>query len=150
MRALAYDIGKNVRAPLVGMGLEKKVRILVIDDEGRYVKALKTLLERADKRFEVEIAEDSLDGLLAVGARRPDIVLIDAIMPGWDGFEVCRRLKHAPETKDIRLVGISGTASNEEAFRKAGVDAFLMKPFDAQLVVALVALLGMGVNPSPG
>ena len=128
--------------------IEKKVRILVIDDEGRYVKALKTLLERADRRFDVDIAEDGLDGLLAVGSRRPDIVLIDAVMPGWDGFEVCRRLKRAPETKGIRLVGISGTASNEEAFRKAGVDAFLVKPFDAQLVVALIALLGLGVSPT--
>jgi excisionase family DNA binding protein len=128
--------------------LDKKVRILVIDDESRYVKALKTMLERADKRFEVEIAEDGLDGLLSIGAQHPDVVLIDAVMPGWDGFEVCRRLKRAPETKSIKVVGISGRASNEEPFRKAGVDAFLMKPFDAQIVLGVVALLGLGSSPS--
>lgn len=130
-------------------GAAPKVRILVIDDEARYVKALKTVLERTDKRFEVEIADDSLDGLLAVGARHPDIVLLDAMMPGWDGFEVCRRIKRAPETKDILVVGMSGSAANEAAFRKAGVDAFLKKPFDTQLVVAVVAWLGLGTGASP-
>lgn len=124
--------------------LQRNVRILVIDDEARYVRALKALLERADRRFEVEIAEDGLDGLLTVGARHPDIVLLDAIMPGWDGFEVCRRLKRTPETKDILVIGMSGTASNEEPFRKAGVDAFLEKPFDARLLVGVVTLLGLG------
>ncbi|MDP1823226.1 MAG: response regulator [Archangium sp.] len=134
-----------------GLGKEAapRVRILVIDDEARYVKALKAVLERTDKRFEVDIADDSLDGLLAVGARHPDIVLLDAMMPGWDGFEVCRRIKRAPETKDILVVGMSGTAANEEAFRKAGVDAFLKKPFDTQLVVAVVAWLGLGTGASP-
>jgi excisionase family DNA binding protein len=130
-------------------GAAPKVRILVIDDEARYVKALKAVLERTDKRFEVEIADDSLDGLLAVGARHPDIVLLDAMMPGWDGFEVCRRIKRAPETKDILVVGMSGSAANEELFRKAGVDAFLKKPFDTQLVVAVVAWLGLGSGASP-
>lgn len=130
-------------------GAAPKVRILVIDDEARYVKALKTVLERTDKRFEVEVADDSLDGLLAVGARHPDIVLLDAMMPGWDGFEVCRRIKRAPEMKDIKVVGMSGSEKNEEAFRKAGVDAFLKKPFDTQIVVAVVAWLGLGSGASP-
>lgn len=130
--------------------LRARVRILVIDDESHYLQALKALLERADKRFEVEIAEDGLDGLLAVGTRRPDVVLIDAVMPGWDGFEVCRRLKRNPDTKDILVVGISGRASNEEAFRKAGVDAFLVKPLAAQVVLAVVAWLGLGAAAAPG
>lgn len=134
----------------IPQGLQQKVRILVIDDESRYVGALKALLERADRRFEVEIAADGLDGLLSVGARPPDIVLIDAMMPGWDGFEVCRRLKRTPETKAIRVVGISGRASNDEPFRKAGADAFLRKPFDAQLLVGVVACLGLGTGASPG
>ena len=131
-------------------GLQRKVRILVIDDEGRYLRALKAVLERADKRFEVEIAEDGLDGLLTVGARHPDIVLLDAMMPGWDGFEVCRRLKRNPETKKILVVGMSGLASNEEAFRKAGVDAFVKKPLDPQLLLAVVAWLGLGSGELPG
>lgn len=130
-------------------GSAGKVRILVIDDEARYVKALKAVLERTDKRFEVDVADDSLDGLLAVGARRPDVVLLDAMMPGWDGFEVCRRIKRAPELKGIKVVGMSGSAKNEEAFRKAGVDAFLKKPFDTQIVVAVVAWLGLGSGASP-
>jgi excisionase family DNA binding protein len=131
-------------------GLQRKVRVLVIDDESRYLKALKAVIERADKRFEVEIAEDGLDGLLTVGARHPDIVLLDAMMPGWDGFEVCRRLKRNPDTKKILVVGMSGLASNEEAFRKAGVDAFVKKPLDPQLLLAVVAWLGLGSGELPG
>jgi len=130
--------------------LARKVRVLIIDDEPQYMRVLKTLLERADKRFDVELAQDGLDGLLAVGARHPDIVLLDATMDGWDGFEVCRRLKRSPETKDILVVGMSGRASNEEAFRKAGVDAFLQKPLEAQVVLAVVAWLGLGAGGLPG
>jgi excisionase family DNA binding protein len=129
---------------------QKKVRILVVDDEAGYIKALKVRLERADKRFEVEVAEDGLDGLLAIGARHPDIVLLDAMMPGWDGFEVCRRLKRTHETMDILVIGMSGRASNEGPFRKAGVDAFLLKPFDAGVVLGVVSLLGLGSGVSPG
>lgn len=133
----------------VPRNLRQKVRILVIDDEGTYGRALKTMLERGDQRFEVEVALDGLAGLLSVGTSHPDIVLLDAMMPGWDGFEVCRRLKRAPETKDILVVGISGTSANEKPFRKAGADAFLHKPFDVVVLVALVAWLGVRTGGSP-
>ena len=83
-----------------------QVRLLVIDDEARYLRALGTLLQRADSRVEVALAESALDGLLKVGLLKPEVVLLDTYMPGMDGLEVCRRLKQSPLTAHIATQGL--------------------------------------------
>lgn len=127
--------------------LEPGVLVLAIDDEASYLSTLGALLQRADPRIEVELCENPVDGLLKVGLRRPDVVLLDAYMPGMDGAEVCRRLKASKETSDIVVIAMTGRPSDElEAkFRASGAAAFLVKPITADAV--LRELEALGVSP---
>ena len=122
-----------------------RVRLLVIDDEANYLRALGALLQRADSRVEVALAESPLDGLLKVGLSRPEVVLLDTYMPGMDGLEVCRRLKASPETAHIAVLAMSGRPSVavEQAFLEAGAAAFLPKPVHAAMVLSKLEELGL-------
>jgi excisionase family DNA binding protein len=129
---------------------DEKVKLLVIDDEPTYLRSLGILLQKADSRVEVSLAENALDGLLKVGLQRPTVVLLDSYMPGMDGLEVCRRLKESPETANIAVLAMSGRHSPEleKKFLEAGAVAFLAKPF--QPVEVLSKLEGLGlVRPKP-
>lgn len=114
-----------------------RVRLLVIDDEATWLRALGAFLQRADSRVEVSLAESALDGLLKVGLNRPEVVLLDSYMPGMDGLEVCRRLKASEETAHIAVLAMSGrpSAELEKKFLEAGAAAFLPKPLQAAAVL---------------
>ncbi|MDP1824237.1 MAG: response regulator [Archangium sp.] len=122
-----------------------RVRLLVIDDEATWLRALGTFLQRADSRIEVSLAESALDGLLKVGLNRPEVVLLDSYMPGMDGLEVCRRLKASEETAHIAVLAMSGrpSADLEKKFLEAGAAAFLPKPLQAAAVLTKLEGLGL-------
>ncbi|MBL9037108.1 MAG: response regulator [Archangium sp.] len=124
-----------------------RTRVLVIDDDAGFLRSLKALLER-EQSLEVDIAENATHGLLLTGVRRPDVVLLDAMMEGLDGFEFLRRMKEMPETAAIRILGMSGDPRAEARFRKEGVDAFLTKPFSTRVVVELLRVMGLAQRPT--
>jgi two-component system cell cycle response regulator len=74
-------------------------RVLVVDDIAANVKLLEAKL--AAEYFDVISASNGPDGLRLAAEQKPDIILLDVMMPGMDGFEVCRRLKSSPETAHI-------------------------------------------------
>ena len=123
----------------------ERVRLLVIDDQAPYLKALGAALRHADARLDVELAESAPDGLLNAVMRRPEVVLVDSYMPGMDGLEVCRRLKASAATARIAVLAMSGrpSAELEGAFLEAGAAAFLAKPLEAAGVLATLDGLGL-------
>jgi len=118
--------------------MRARPRILVVDDQLDNCLVLEDLLSAS---YEVEIASDGL-AALAVMEREtlPDLVLLDVVMPGLDGFEVCRRLRERPSTRDLPLIFLSGldSARDEEHGLSLGADDFIHKPFVAPLVLARV------------
>jgi len=116
-------------------------RILVIDDIDANVRLLEAKLT-ADY-YEVLTATDGVTGLAIAAAEQPDIILLDVMMPGMDGFQVCRRLKEDPETRHIPVVLV--TALDGRADRIAGLDAgadeFLTKPIEDIMLFARVRSL---------
>jgi cyclic di-GMP phosphodiesterase len=111
-------------------------RILIVDDESAARIALATLLRR--EGFEVR---DVGDGEVALGecaSFRPDLILLDILMPGVDGFEVCRRVKATPETRLTPVVLITGLSATEDRIKgiNAGADDFLSKPIDFNELLA--------------
>lgn len=103
-------------------------RVLVVDDILANVRLLEAKL--AAEYFEVVTAMNGADALEAVQRTRPDIVLLDVMMPGIDGIEVCRRIKSNPATQHIPVVMVTALDQPEDRVRglEAGADDFLTKP----------------------
>ncbi len=111
-------------------------RILVVDDESSARGALEVLLRR--EGFEVRDVHDGETALAECATFRPDLILLDIVMPGIDGFEVCRRIKNTPETRLTPVVLITGLSATEDRINgiNAGADDFLSKPIDFSELLA--------------
>ena len=106
----------------------KTKRLLVVDDEYFNYEILESALE---SKFDVSYADSGQNCLASAIANPPDIILLDVCMPGLDGYDTCRMLKHTPETKNIPVVMVSGLESELEKKMgfDAGCDAYVVKPF---------------------
>jgi len=118
--------------------------ILVVDDHPQNVELLVAYLEPLPCR--VETADDGKAALAAVECHRPDLILLDIMMPKMSGFEVCQKLKSDADTRDIPIIMV--TALNEvgdvERGVEAGTDEFLSKPFNKlELLTRVRSLLKM-------
>src|SRR5579871_4417543 len=116
-------------------------RVLVVDDVPSNIKLLEARL--VAEYFDVDSAANGADALKRIDVQEPDIVLLDVMMPGMDGFEVCRRVKNNPRTAHIPIVMV--TALDQTSDRVAGLDAgaddFLTKPVDDAALFARVRSL---------
>jgi two-component system cell cycle response regulator len=116
-------------------------RVLVVDDILSNVKLLEAKLSA--EYFEVVTAYSGLEALAKIEDHEPDIVLLDVMMPGMDGFEVCRRIKHNPKCSHVPVVMV--TALDQPSDRvmglEAGADDFLTKPVDDAALFARVRSL---------
>jgi DNA-binding response OmpR family regulator len=118
-------------------------RILIVDDEPSIVISLEFLMRR--EGFEVSAARDGEEGLAAIRTQRPDLVILDVMMPRLNGFEVCEAVRADPALADVRILML--TAKGREAeVRKGlalGADAYIPKPFSTHELVGRVhTLLG--------
>ncbi len=105
-------------------------RVLVVEDDPDILQILTSLLTDQPQPLVVETAVDGYDALLKVGTFRPAFLILDVVIPRLDGLEVCRRLKAGPETRDIRILAVTGHAGMPERVLAAGADACILKPFD--------------------
>ena len=116
-------------------------RILVVDDVEANVRLLQAKLEA--EYYEVLTARDGAEALKTAADARPDIVLLDVMMPELDGFEVCRRLRADPATRHIPIVMVTALDGRRDrlAGLEAGADDFLTKPIDDVTLLARVRSL---------
>jgi len=122
--------------------MEMKPLVLVVEDESALVTLLRYNLER--EGFRVAEARDGEEALVLCQEERPDIVLLDWMLPHLSGIEVCRRLRRQPETRDVPIIIL--TARGEEADKIRGLDSgaddYVTKPFSpAELISRLRAVL---------
>ena len=116
--------------------------VLVVEDEAALVTLLRYNLER--EGFRVAEARDGEEAMLQIAERKPDLVLLDWMLPLVSGIEVCRRLRRAPETRSLPVVMV--TARGEETDRVRGLDSgaddYVVKPFSpSELVARLRAVI---------
>ncbi len=113
----------------------KRARVLVVDDDPSSVHALMEILK---VHYEVSVATDGERVVEISERRRPDLVLLDIMLPGLDGYEVCRRLKSNPATSEIPVIFVTARESIDDQIKglEAGAVDFITTPVHAPLVLA--------------
>ncbi len=135
------------------VGEEEKKRVLIVDDEPQIAGMLRRAFAKASPRFEPRAVTDGVEALVLVGTWRPDLVVLDAVMPVVDGMRVCASLKADPQTRRIRIIAITGKklSDSQRRFLQANTDAYFTKPFDLlELVRTAAGLLAVPEAIRPG
>lgn len=116
-------------------------RILIADDEPNIVISLEFLMKR--EGFEVLIANDGEEAVRRIRGDRPDLVLLDVMMPKKSGFEVCQEVKADPGLADVRILMLTAKGRDTEVAKglALGADAYMTKPFSTKELVERVRSL---------
>lgn len=118
--------------------MEEKQRILIVDDTPANIKILREILQ---PQYHINVAITGLDALkIAASVNKPDLILMDIMMPGMDGYEVCRRLKYNEQTKNIPVLFVtSKNQTEDEAFGLSlGAVDYITKPICPSIVLARI------------
>ena len=117
-------------------------RVLIVDDDPNLGRLIAEVIQERDDHVETEVAHDGFEAGAMVESFRPHALVLDLMMPGMDGFEVCRRLRARPTLNHIRIVAVTGFPSTENVDRilAAGADACLSKPLDTEKLLAELGL----------
>lgn len=118
-----------------------KPTILVVEDEAPLLTLLRYNLEK--QGFRVEEAADGQEALLRVAESRPDLVLLDWMLPALSGIEVCRQLRRRPGTRDLPIIMVTARTENQDAVRAldTGADDYIAKPFAMDSLLARIRAL---------
>ena len=116
-------------------------KILIADDEPSIVTAVEFLLRR--EGYEVEIARDGSDALERIEASRPDLVVLDVMMPQKSGYEVCRSIREREDWRDIKIIMLSAKGRDAEVAKgmTMGADVYVTKPFSTRDLMGRVRAL---------
>ena len=116
-----------------------KKRILVVDDEIDLVEMLSIRLEAND--YEVFAAYDGQEGLDKARTLKPDLIILDLMLPKLDGFKVCRMLKFDEKYKQIPIILFTARAqeSDIKLGKEVGADAYVTKPFEPDILLGKIA-----------
>lgn len=120
----------------------KKNRIMIVEDEESLLKLESILLSA--RGYKVTGVMDGRTALEEINTEKPDLVLLDIMLPSLDGFEVCRRIKENPETSAIPVVMLTARKNSQDHAHglEAGADAYITKPFkSAQVIDTIESLL---------
>ncbi|HOK80686.1 MAG TPA: response regulator [bacterium] len=124
-------------------GKKRKTKILVVDDDHHIVKTLVLFLQKISPLYDVYGTTDSFDAGRLMVTFKPDIAIIDIVMPGMDGFEIVEKIKSDPLTKHTKIIAITGygTKENIEKIKQKGASICVMKPFDYYEIANIIKKL---------
>jgi two-component system OmpR family response regulator len=113
-----------------------KRKLLIVDDDADLVELLSDVFAR-DGRFDIKTANNGFEAGMLVKEFRPDLVILDIMLPDINGKEVCQRVRMDPTLEMVKIICISGMVENDKIadLRAAGANDFMHKPFDAQKLV---------------
>ncbi|MFC2048744.1 response regulator transcription factor [Elusimicrobiota bacterium] len=111
-----------------------KKKILIIEDEPNLAQSLSIRLE--DAGYKTQIANNGVTGWEILQKMKPGLVLLDVMLPGMDGYAVCRLAKNNKKTKDIPIIMLTAKSLMKEVDQgfSSGADAYIMKPYDPKIL----------------
>ncbi len=124
-----------------------KPTILVVEDEAALMALLRYNLER--QGFNVEEASDGQEALLRIAEAKPDLVLLDWMLPAMSGIEVCRQIRRRPATRDLPVIMVTARTEDQDAVRAldTGADDYIAKPFAVEALMARIRALLRRASP---
>ena len=126
------------------------LKVLVCDDERHIVRLIKVNLER--QGYQVVTAFDGKEGLEKVRAEKPDLCVLDVMMPYMDGFEVLKSIRRDPDTENLPVIMLTAKAQDKDVFEgyHYGADMYLTKPFNPMELVTFVKRIAAGQGDTGG
>ena len=134
-REALYKFMKDNGIPTDALESGKR-KVLLVDDDNELVELMTKVLEE-DGRFEVRVASNGFDAGMMVKEYRPDLIVLDVMLPDINGKEVCHRVRGDLSLEDVRILCISGMIEEDKVqeLRLSGADDFLHKPFDIEELI---------------
>ena len=125
------------------------LKVLVCDDERHIVRLIQVNLER--QGYIVVTAFDGKEGLEKIRSEKPNLVVLDVMMPYMDGFEVLKTIRREPETENLPVIMLTAKAQDKDVFEgyHYGADMYLTKPFNPMELVTFVKRIAQGTD-DPG
>ena len=113
-------------------------KVLIVDDEVNIVISLEFLMEQAG--YTVEVARSGDEALAKVAEFRPDLILLDVMLPGINGFDICQRIRQTPAWQHMKVVMLTAKGREVEITKglALGADAYITKPFSTKALLAEV------------
>ena len=114
-----------------------KIKTILLADDEEPVRALVAATIRDDSRYKILEAKDGMEALEIARKEKPDIILLDIMMPKMDGFEVCRQLKSDPRTSGISIILLTALAQNTDKgkAKEVGANGYFAKPFSPTALI---------------
>ncbi len=143
-RDILYRFMKENGIPTDALESGKR-KAVVVDDDVELVELIRDALEN-DGRFEIRTANNGFDAGMIVKEYRPDVIILDVMLPDINGKEVCQRIRSDSTLDDVKVVCISGMveADKIDELKAAGANDFIQKPFEVEhLIDAICKLLDM-------
>ena len=130
------------------MNLKKGVvtiskKILIVEDDPSFSRAINHIIDK--EGYDVVTATNGMTGLRMANEENPDLVILDVMLPGLDGFEICSRLRKEPQTAELPIIMLSakGQEADKNTGLKVGANEYLTKPVDRELLLkTITSLLG--------
>jgi len=140
-RDVLYKFMKENGIPTDALESGKR-KALVVDDDPELVSLIRDVLE-SDGRFEVRVANNGFDAGMLTKEYRPDIIVLDVMLPDINGKEVCQRVRSDPTMDDVKIICISGMVEQDKVadLKEAGANDFLQKPFEVETLLERVCEL---------
>jgi excisionase family DNA binding protein len=134
-REALYKFMKDNGIPTDALESGKR-KVLIVDDDPELVELINKVLED-DGRFETRIAANGFDAGMMVKEYRPDLIILDVMLPDINGKEVCQRVRADSTMEEVRILCISGMIEEDKIaeLKLAGADDFLHKPFDLEELI---------------
>lgn len=134
--------------PLSGDLKPNGMRVLVVDDEPAIVSLIRRFLDDCGRHFDISVATDGFDAGHQIGIFQPSVVILDLLLPGVDGFEVCRKIKASPNSASTKIIAMTGLPDSDinERIIGLGASACLKKPFGVADFREALQLVGVDVR----